>query len=131
MLTFRSKLKLAGGVSIGNHAAVTVFPSLGHSHKMAVFNLKNESSSVGRDIEWLAEVARATEESDNYGVSVIQELMTNGWGSLALSPGSYRSLNDEERCIIQNLVARHSRNEEFMRTASAKPSMRKPRWKRR
>ena len=129
VMTFRSNLKFAGGVGYGNHAAITVFPARGHSHKMAVFNLKNESASVGRDFERLAGVARATEGCDNYGVSVIQELMTNGWGSLALSPESYRSLSDEERFAIQRVVARHSRNEEFIPTASQRPSMRKRRRK--
>ena len=125
VLPFRSKLKFAGGVAYGNHAAVTVFPGHDHSHNMAVFNLKHELVSEASGFEHLANVARATEVSDNYGVSVTRELMTNGWGSLALSPESYRALNDEEQLNIRRLVFRHSQDEGLMKSYSLQPSMRK------
>ena len=129
VFTFRSKLMLAGGVSYGKATAVTVFPIHGDLHNLAVFNLTSESHIVERDVERLAKVAAATEESEDIGVTVTHELMTNGWGSFALSPESYRALNDEERYTIQSVVARHSRNEEIIRSIPPRPSIWKGRRK--
>ena len=109
VLRFRSKLRLAGGVSYGKATVVTVFPTQGDWHKMGVLYLTSDSDLVGEDLERLAGVARASEQSDNYSVTVIDELMTNEWGTLAVSPASYEGLNDQDCSTIQSLVARHSR----------------------
>ena len=109
VLTFRSKLRLAGGVSYGKATAITVFPVQEDLHKMGIFYLRRDSDLAGEDIERLGKVARNSEESDNYGVTVTNELMTNGWGSLAVSPKSYEGLNNEDRETIQNLMAEHAR----------------------
>ena len=109
VLNFRSKLRLAGGVSYGKATGVTVFPVQGDLHKMAVLHLTSKSGPAGQDMESLAAVARTSEECENYGVTVTIDLMTNGWGSLAVSPGSYEALNEPDRFAIQSLVARHTR----------------------
>ena len=108
VLTFRSKLRFAGGVSYGKATSVTVFPSQGDLHMMGVLYLTSESDLAREDIERLADVARASEKSDDYGVTMTEELMTNGWGSLAASPESFHGLNDQDRRTIQRLIAEHS-----------------------
>ena len=70
----------------------------------------------GEDIKRLTEAAKASEESDNYSVTVTHELMTNGWGTMAVSPRSYRELNDEDRSTVQGLVARHSRQADIVKS---------------
>ena len=129
VLTFRSKLRLAGGVSYGKGTGVTVFPGQGDWHKMGVLYLTSESDLAGQDIECLAGVARASEESDNYGVTMINELMMNGWGTVAVSPESYEALNDQDHFTIQSLVARHSRNMELTKSIDRQPSRGKRRRK--
>ena len=109
VLSFRSKLRLAGGVHYGGAMAVTVFPVQGDWYKMGVLYLTRESDPAKRVIERLAGIAIASEESDDYGVNVINELMMNGWGSVAVSPESYEGLNDQDRFTIQSLVAKHTR----------------------
>ena len=116
VLTFRSKLRLAGGVSYGEATAGMVFPVRGNRHKMGVLYLTGESDQAGEDFKRLTEVAKASEESDNYGVTVTHELMTNGWGTMALSPRSYRELNDADRSTVQGLVARQSRQADVVKS---------------
>ncbi len=127
VLKFRSKLRLSGGVSYGKATGVTLFPLQGDWHKMAVLYLTSESDAAREDIERLAGVARASEESDNYGVAVTNELMTKEWGVLAMSPKSYEGLNDQDQFTIQSLVASHSRDVVPVRS-TYRPS---PRWQRR
>ena len=86
-----------------------VLPVQGKRHKIGVLYLTGESDQAAEDFKRLAEVAKASEESDNYGVTVTHELMTNGWGAMAVSPRFYRELNDEDPSTVQGLVARHSR----------------------
>ena len=121
VLKFRSKLMLAGGVCYGKATAVTAFPVQGDWHKMGVLYLTRESDTAREDIERLAEVAKASEESDNYGVTVTHELMTNGWGTMAMSARSYIELNDEDRSTVQSLVARHSRQGDIVKSISRRP----------
>ena len=109
VFTFRSKLRLAGGLSYGKATAVTVFPTQGDTHKMGVLYLTSQSDLVGEDIERLAGVARASEESENYGVTVTDDLLRNGWGVIAASPGSYEALDERDRRTIQSLVEKLSR----------------------
>lgn len=109
VLNFRSKLRIAGGMFYGNATGVTVFPVQGHLHKMALLYLTSESGPAGQDVERIAAVARVSEVSDDYGVKVTDELFTNGWGSLAVSPGSYKALNEQDRLTMQRLVAEHAR----------------------
>ena len=40
---------------------------------------------------------------------MLNELLTNGWGSLAVSPESYEALNEQDRLTTQNLLAKHTR----------------------
>ena len=121
VLQFRSKLRLAGGVSYGKATAVTVFPTQGDWHKMSVLYLTSESDQAEEDIERLAEVARTSEQSDNYGVTVTDELMTNGWGTLAVSPASYEGLNNQDRKTMRNHVANHSRPAELAKSFHRQP----------
>ena len=115
VLEFRSQLRLAGCVSYGKATAITVFPIQGDCHKMGVLYLTGESDLAGEALERLAEVARASEESDNYGVTVTRELMKNGSGALAVSPKSYEGLDDRDRSTIRSLVKEHSLDEEIVK----------------
>ena len=127
VLNFRSKLKIAGSVNYGRATGVTVYPIQGEWHKMFVLYLTSVSDTAGEDVEHLASVASASEERANYGVTVTSELMTRGWGSLAMSPKSYEGLNSEDRLTIQRVVARHSRDMELVKSLVRRP----PRGKRR
>ena len=107
-MTFRSTLRLAGGVFYGQCAAICLFPLQGDWHRMGVLYLTSESDEAREDLERLREVAQASEASDSYGVTVAEELLTGGWGSIAASPKSYEALNDQDRASIRSLVERHS-----------------------
>ena len=108
VLTFRSKLRLAGGVFYGGATSVYAFPVQDDLHRMVIHHLTNQSDRAQMHVECLEEVARASEEDSDYGVIVTKELMTRGWGSLAVAPQSYEELNEEDRTTIRELVERHS-----------------------
>ena len=96
---------------------------------MGVLYLTSESDPAEEDIERVAGVARTSEECDSYSIAVTNELLTNGWGTLAVSPGSYEALNNQDRFTIQSLVARQAR------CSACEPSYRQPsrmkrRWRR-
>ena len=116
VLRFRSELRLAGCVFYGKYLAVSVLPAQDDWHKLGILYLTSESKLAREDIRHLEEVARASEESDNYGVVVTNELMTNGWGTLAVSPASYEGLNDQDRYTIQSLIAKHTRDTEPLKS---------------
>ncbi len=107
VVRFRSRLSLAGGVFYGRHTVVTVFPTQDNWHRMGILHLTSDSDRASADIKRLAEVASTAEESVDYGVTVTNELMTNGWGTLAVSPQSYERLDDQDRDTITGLIARH------------------------
>lgn len=109
VLSFRSKLKFAASVyHYGKGMVVAVYPDNEDRHKMAVLHLSEDAESVCADKEWLIELASATEDSPDYGVDVLRELMTNGAGAVAASPQSYSGLSDEEKNTINQMVARAS-----------------------
>ena len=108
VLTFRSKLRLAGGVFYGGATSVYALPVQEDLHRMVIHYLTNQSDRAQRHVERLEEVARASEEGSDYGVTVTNELMTRGWGSLAVAPQSYEELNEQDRTTIRGLVQRHS-----------------------
>ena len=115
VLEFRSKLRLAGCVSY-KATAVTMFAAQGDCHKMGVLYLTRDSHLAEEALKRLAGVARASEESDNYGVTVTAELMKNGSGAFAVSPKSYEGLDDRDRSTIQNLVKEHTLDEELIKS---------------
>ena len=75
---------------------------------MVIHYLTNQSDRAQRHVERLEEVARASEEGGDYGVTVTNEFMTRGWGTLAVAPQSYEELNEQDRTTIRGLVQRHS-----------------------
>ena len=75
---------------------------------MGVLHLSDDTEAVSEATERLTRLASVSENSANYGVDVLKELMTNGAGSVAASPESYRSLPDEERRTINQIVAKAS-----------------------
>ena len=87
---------------------MTVFPAEEHGHKMSILHLSEEADSAKDDKEKLVRLSEVSEESDNYGVDVLEELMTNGWGTIAASPEAYNGLHVEEKRTLQSLVARNS-----------------------
>ncbi len=131
VLNFRSKLRFAGGTLYGKATGVTVFPVQGDLHKIAAFHLTNKSGPAGQDIKRLAAVTRASEECQNDGVTVTNELMTNGWGSLAVSPTSYDALNERDRFAIQSLVAKQTQGSEIVKSFFRHPPKTKHRFIRR
>ncbi len=107
VLSFRSKLTLAGGVFFLRHTLVFVFPAGGDWHRLAVLYFTRDSESAKREIDKLILVTEGSKKLHNYGVIVTKELMTNGWGDLAASQRSYNELTPKDRSTINGLVARH------------------------
>ena len=129
VLRFRSNLKIAGSVFYGRYTALTVFPTQEDWHKMGVLYLTSESDEAGEDIGRLVEVAGASEKSNDYGATVTKELITNGWGTLAASPMSYKELNDQDRLTIQRLIAEQTGEVELVRTMDRQSYARERWWK--
>ena len=107
-LSFSSSLRFAACGLYGKGLVVTVFPVGEHRHKMGIFNLADNADYVDEDKERLTRLSGDSGDSCNYGVSVLVELMANGWGTIAASPESYRGLCDGEKREIQTLLAQNS-----------------------
>ncbi len=80
---------------------------------MGVLYLTRNSDVAREEHERLAEVARASEESDDYGVVVANKLLRDGGGNVVVSPESYKELNDPDRLTIQSLVAERALDPEL------------------
>ena len=105
-LNFRSSLKFAACVfSYDEYVSVTVSPLGGDLHKMGVLHLSDDNEAATEAIERLSRLACDSENSTNYGVDVLKDLMTYGAGSVAASPESYHGLPVEERRTINKIVA--------------------------
>ena len=106
VLTFRSSLKFAACVfNYENYVIVTVSPLSGDRHKMGVLHLSDDTKAVTEATERLSRLAYESENSPNYGVNVLKDLMTHGAGSVAALPESYHGLPVEERQTINEIVA--------------------------
>ena len=127
VLGFRSKLRIAGCVYYGKHVAVTVFPTQGDWHKMGGLYFTSESDQASAELGRLAEVAKASGQSNNYGVTVTNDLMTHGWGLLAVSPKSYEGLDEQDRDTVKGLVAKHARDMRLVKSIYRQPRARKRR----
>ena len=124
LLTFRSRIRLAGGVFYGGPTDVYVYPIHDDLHKMAILYLSSNSEVAQRHVARLEQAAARSEEDDGYGVTVTKKLMTRGWGVFAVSPKSYSELDDPDRTAIKRLVAQHSRATEVLQSTYQQP----PRW---
>ena len=106
VLNFRSSLKFAACVfSYEKYVIVTVSPLGGDRHKMGVLHLSDDTEAATEATERLSRLAYESENSTNYGVNVLKNLMTYGAGSVAASPESYHGLLVEERRTINKIVA--------------------------
>ena len=128
VLEFRSKLRFAGCVFYGKNTAISVFPTQGDWHKMAVLYLTNEAAQAGEDIEHLAGVTQSSKESDDYGVTVTKELIEKGWGTLAASPLSYDGLDEQDRSTLKRLAAEHTGGMGMLKSFAQPSASSKPRW---
>ena len=115
VVTFRSKLQVAGGAFYGKATAITVFPIEDDWYKMGIHYLTSESDLAREDIDRLAAVARASEETDTYGVMVTNELMKKGGGALAMSPMSFEGLHHDDRSTIQTRLAEQLQETELLK----------------
>lgn len=103
-LTFRSTLTFAACVFYGRATAVMVLPGEGAYHSMTILCFSEDSATAEEHKERLVQRARNTEETNSYGVSMINELMSNGNGVVAASPASYEELRDEDKRAIQQII---------------------------
>ena len=103
-LTLRSTLTFAACVFYGQATLAMVVPVDGERHNMTILYFTEDSLKVEEDKERLAQKARNTEESDEYGVSIINELMSGGNGVVAASPASYEELRDEDRETTNRII---------------------------
>ena len=96
-MTWRSTLTFAACVLYGQATVAMAFPGDGEHQNMTTLYFREDSERV-------AQRARDTEESDEYGVSMISELMSRGNGVVAASPASYRELREEDKETIQRII---------------------------
>ena len=73
---------------------------------MALLHWTEETSRAAEDEEQLTNKARETELGDDYGVYMLNELMSRGSGAVAASPASYTELADGQRLEVQKIVMR-------------------------
>ena len=109
VLNFRSTLRFAACVIYGAGVAATVVPSEKDMHKIVLLYLAGEENDVKDDYDHLVQSAKNSLERDDYGVRVVDTLMTRGNGPVAVSPGSYQALPDGDRLVIQQIVANKMR----------------------
>ena len=105
---FRSKLIFAACVFYGEHLTLIVEPVIGNLHRMTTLHLKENLAGVINHIEKLSQLSKQTQGDDSFSTEAITHLMTNGLGTVALSPQSYRELKQEDREAIQEIVASYS-----------------------
>ena len=106
VLDFRSSLKFAACVfNYRKYVVVTVSPVGGDRHKMGVLHLSDDTEAAIEATDRLSRLACDSENSTNYGIDVLKDLMTYGAGCVAASPESYHGLPDEERRTINKIVA--------------------------
>ena len=105
VLYFRSTLRFAACVIYGAGVAATVVPSEKDVHKIVLLYLASEENDVKDDYDHLVQSAKDSLERDDYGVSVVDTLMTRGNGPVAVSPGSYQALPGGDKLVIQQIVA--------------------------
>ena len=102
---FRSELKFAASLMIGvSGLCVTVCPGQGDLHSMILSYLTEDCAAVNRQIEPLKELAYASQVSDDYGVKMMTELLSIGFGSMAASPLSYTMLNNDKSEAIKQCI---------------------------
>ncbi len=76
-LTLRSTLRFAACLFYGQATVVMVLPGEGEHHKMTLLYFREDSEKVKEDKERLAQMAKDTEQSDAYGVTIINELIVD------------------------------------------------------
>ena len=106
VLSFRSKLRMAACIYYGQATTVVVLPGNGDDHRMALLYWSEENSRVAVDEEQLANRARESEVGDDYGVDMLNELMSRGSGAVAASPESYRELPGDQKTEVQKILMR-------------------------
>ena len=106
VLGFRPRLRVAACIYYAQSTRVVVLPADGDEHKMALLHWTEETSRVVEDEERLTNKARETELGDDYGVHMLNELMSGGSGAVAASPASYTELADGQRLEVQKIVMR-------------------------
>ena len=107
-LNFHSRLEFAACGFYGP-CVVIVAPIGEDRHKMTTLYFSEDADSMHEHNQRLNEVTRATADNCYYEVEVLEELLTNGEGTVAASPESYRELSGEQRRKINEIVARSSR----------------------
>ena len=103
-MTLRSSLTFAACVLYGQATLAMVVPFDGERHNMTLLYFREDSEKVKEDKERLAQMSKDTEQSDAYGVTIINELMSRGNGVAAASPASYEELRDEDRETIHRII---------------------------
>ena len=106
VLNFRSRLRVAACLYYGQATRVVVLPGGGDEHKVALLHWTEEACTVVEDEERLTNKARETEVGDDYGISMLNELLSWGSGAVAASPVSYRGLADDQRTEVQKILMR-------------------------
>ena len=107
VLPFWSRLRMAACILYGQATAVVVHPGEGDEHKMVMLHWSEDTSVAAEDENRLANKARETEVGDDYGVDMLDELMSRGFGAVAASPVSYEKLANDQRIVIQKILMRN------------------------
>lgn len=102
---FQSKLKFAASVMVGTDGPyVTVRPGEGDLHRMMLSYLAEDRFAINERIEALRGLADGLRVGNDYGVKMITELLSCGFGSVAASPRSYAMLSEDESDAIRHCI---------------------------
>ena len=123
----RSMLKVAGCAFYGGHLAVLVLPTEVDKHKMTALYFDDDKNEAKEALGRLEQVAAESLQSPDYGVDVIRELITKGYGVLAGSPQSYLDMTDEVRQTICTLIGAQSQHSGLARDLAQQMDVREQR----
>ena len=101
---FRSRLEFAASKVIEADGVLVVLPQRDALHKIIMLSWNKNSEVMDLIRRQLCEISARTMTQDNYGVSLMLTLMKGGTGIAALSPGSYKELDYEDRRQINELL---------------------------
>ncbi len=112
LVQFRSRLRFAATVIVGSVGLyATVFPRANDWHSMLLSHHRDHGQAEYEQIEELNNLAKASVSNDNYGVEMVAQLLSDGFGSVIASDRSYSDLTDGQREDLQELIRKSSQPE--------------------
>ena len=112
LVQFRSRLRFAAAVILGSGGLyATVFPRENDWHSMLVSCHRNNGRAEYEQIEQIKNLADTSVSNGNYGVEIVAQLLSDGFGSVIASDRSYWELTDGHREDLQEIIRKSSQAE--------------------